>query len=96
MSNSDQPGAGIGSEVTATISIRFRENGPAVIDLPPGAHFELDGQTRVLDRAKLALCRCGHSACKPLCDGSHKQFGFRAFAGIIVVPTTESTSRTEA
>ena len=27
-------------------------------------------------RNRVTLCRCGHSANKPLCDGSHKQVGF--------------------
>src|SRR5262249_43840774 len=29
------------------------------------------------DRPQLALCRCGQSKLKPLCDGSHAEVGFR-------------------
>jgi len=29
-------------------------------------------------RATVALCRCGASAIKPFCDGTHKALGFRA------------------
>ncbi|WP_026175134.1 CDGSH iron-sulfur domain-containing protein [Thermus igniterrae] len=60
--------------------LRFRENGPYVLDLPEGTAFRLGGQEMRLERAKLALCRCGRSAQKPFCDGSHKE-GFQAEAG---------------
>ena len=29
-------------------------------------------------RETVALCRCGHSARKPFCDGSHRRVRFRA------------------
>lgn len=34
-----------------------------------------DGST-LETRNRVTLCRCGHSASKPLCDGSHKAAGF--------------------
>ena len=29
-------------------------------------------------RTKIGLCRCGHSATKPFCDGSHKGMNFQS------------------
>ncbi|PRY38619.1 iron-binding CDGSH zinc finger protein [Umezawaea tangerina] len=46
--------------------------------------FELRTQSgEVIDggRGTVALCRCGLSAIKPLCDGTHKVGGFHASGG---------------
>ena len=61
------------------VSIRTRPNGPFVVE---GA-FQLadsEGNLFPLDSKKpaIALCRCGASANKPFCDGSHKTCGFES------------------
>ena len=59
------------------VKIRMRPNGPLVVEGP----FELvdsRGQSFQIaaDKPAIALCRCGHSAKRPFCDGSHKTCGF--------------------
>ena len=48
----------------------YRVEGDFEIVDPEGKPFGLAGRTAI------GLCRCGHSANKPFCDGSHKANGF--------------------
>ena len=52
-------------------------DGPLLVRGP--AHI-VDAAGRVVERRRnpIALCRCGKSRLKPLCDGTHKLVGFRA------------------
>ena len=58
------------------LQVKPAPNGPLLLD----GTFELrgaEGVERTTGR-KAALCRCGQSANKPFCDGSHKAAGFEA------------------
>jgi CDGSH-type Zn-finger protein len=65
--------------VDDVFTIRCRENGPLVLP----SHFRIVDHLGnefplPLGKENIALCRCGHSANKPFCDGSHRQCGFQA------------------
>jgi CDGSH-type Zn-finger protein len=49
----------------------IRIEGEFVIYDAQGNQFGLAGRTAI------SLCRCGHSANKPFCDGSHNRMGFQ-------------------
>lgn len=56
------------------------EDGPLILR----GNFTLrtpDGEVIDPGRTTVALCRCGRSAVKPFCDGTHKAVNFRAPAG---------------
>lgn len=88
MSDSAQPRDASRSAAYAKaghVTIRCRLDGPLVVELPPEGGVAL----RVIDHAggefplptgkpAVALCRCGQSATKPFCDGSHTRGGFSA------------------
>ena len=59
-----------GTKITVNHNGPLRIEGDVEILDPQGKAFGLAGRTSV------ALCRCGHSANKPFCDGSHKTTGF--------------------
>jgi CDGSH-type Zn-finger protein len=58
------------------VGIKALKNGP----LEVAAAVELtdsNGAPLPTTENPLYLCRCGHSANKPFCDGSHKKVGFQ-------------------
>ena len=62
---------------SATVVVTPCADGPLLIR---GAFTLVAQDGTVIDpgRATVALCRCGKSAVKPFCDGTHKLVGFRA------------------
>ncbi|MBO4210125.1 CDGSH iron-sulfur domain-containing protein [Micromonospora echinofusca] len=67
MPDLDQPAA----------TVTTYEDGPLLLR----GDFELrtqSGETIDARRRTVALCRCGGSAIKPFCDGTHKALDFRA------------------
>ena len=58
------------TKITVGNNGSIRVEGDFEIVDPQGNAFGLAG------RAAIGLCRCGHSANKPFCDGSHGRVGF--------------------
>jgi CDGSH-type Zn-finger protein len=62
------------------VTITAYEDGPLLVRGPVRFRTQ-DGDVIDPGRATVALCRCGKSASKPFCDGTHKVAGFRAPSG---------------
>jgi CDGSH-type Zn-finger protein len=58
------------TKITVNSNGSIKVEGDFEILDPQGQPFGLAGRTAI------SLCRCGHSANKPFCDGSHKTTGF--------------------
>jgi uncharacterized Fe-S cluster protein YjdI len=64
------------AERAQPLELRASENGPLLVS---GGVRIVDAEGTVLyEGEKAALCRCGGSANKPFCDGTHERNGFRA------------------
>ena len=58
------------TKITINTNGNIRVEGDFEIVDPTGKPFGLAGRTII------SLCRCGHSANKPFCDGAHNRVGF--------------------
>ena len=70
---------GAQEEAPGETTVEPRPNGPLFVR---GRVRIVDDQGRLIrEDTRVALCRCGASANKPFCDGSHRRIGFRT-AGV--------------
>lgn len=58
------------------VTVRLRRNGPLLVEGDEVMVVDWDGVERRPAKLPIALCRCGGSATKPFCDGSHRRNGF--------------------
>ncbi|MFS0704779.1 CDGSH iron-sulfur domain-containing protein [Cellulomonas sp. 179-A 9B4 NHS] len=61
----------------ARASVTFCPDGPVLVRGDVDLRDE-DGNAVEKPRPTVALCRCGGSAIKPWCDGTHKVNGYRS------------------
>ena len=60
------------------VTIKTRENGPLLITGPITLTDHLGHVYDLTGKENVALCRCGQTAKKPFCDGSHRNCGWVA------------------
>jgi len=59
--------------------IAITDNGPLRVTGPDIVLKDASGKAyNLAGRPGIALCRCGQSANKPFCDGSHARTGFQS------------------
>jgi CDGSH-type Zn-finger protein len=62
-----------------SFKVVVRNNGPLRLE---GEDITIADETgrsyHLAGRTVVSLCRCGHSAQKPFCDGSHNRVGFQS------------------
>ena len=65
-----------------TVTITPKANGPLIVDgpvrivTPDGRELPIPPRKDGSPAQVVVLCRCGGSATKPFCDGTHKRNGF--------------------
>ncbi len=68
------------------VKITVRNNGPLRVDDPNSVIEMVDAEGNKYDltgKTGFSLCRCGASANRPFCDGSHNKIAFQAIDSAI-------------
>ena len=66
------------------MNLKLIENGPIVLDTEGQVGVSTGGSSEQ-KTGPLFLCRCGASASKPFCDGSHRKTNFQGPGGELQV-----------
>jgi CDGSH-type Zn-finger protein len=74
--------------MTQPPSIECRTDGPYLVK--DVAAFENSRGEPIECKPVMALCRCGGSATKPFCDGTHKKNGFSGVKEVLPVATRDA------
>jgi CDGSH-type Zn-finger protein len=80
MTRGDQRAASAGRSAAETVITPYRD-GPLLVRGPVRIQDQ-EGREIVVERDVVALCRCGKSRARPLCDGTHKLIRFQAPSGL--------------
>lgn len=76
-SDTDAPEGRVRRTPAPRASVTFCPDGPVLVRGDVDLRDE-DGMPVEKPRPTVALCRCGGSAIKPWCDGTHKVNGYRS------------------
>ena len=58
-------------------TVKIRQNGPYLVEGDDVTVVDANGNAYEIPKRPFALCRCGGSAGKPFCDGTHRTIGFQ-------------------
>ncbi len=59
-------------------TIKVFQNGPYLVEGEDVTVVDWNGQMYPIAKRPFAICRCGASATRPFCDGTHSKVGFNA------------------
>lgn len=60
------------------VRIKVMKSGPYLVEGPVELVDHAGGRFEVPSAKAVALCRCGQSARRPFCDGTHSRCGFQS------------------